>query len=239
MEKKDLDIKMATPYEFLKNVDIHLIRHGESESNRLRNGLIEEGKLITDDLKIEDSKIELTEKGQLQAKELGEKLSKYLEENNIEKKQVLVLTSPFVRAKKTFEYSNEALKLDQNSNNYFELNGLREQSYGAFHMISKEVKKELYNQIYTECQRTTVDFYKPQFLGEAPCDVSDRLMNVLYFIKEQIISKDIKCIFIYSHRNVNKCMLMNIFNLPAENYDKFSNLTNASVLKIHNGKLVV
>ena len=235
---KDVKIleKAITPYDFLKQMDILLIRHGESESNALRKKLKEEGKSLVEDLKIEDATIKLTNLGEKQAVELGKRLKGIIDEEHISKENILVLISPYERARQTFEIANKYLKFDEEKDNIFVLNSLREQFYGAFHMISKDVKKIEYGKIYEECQRNKISFYKPQFLGESPAQVADRAYNVINFIKEYAKNSEINKVFVFAHGNINRCMLMNILNLPAEFYDDFEMSDNTSIIDIRNGK---
>ena len=194
-----------------------------------------EGIEIKEEEKIEDSIIELSEKGKEQAEKLGEKLNNYIKNNKIKKENSLILISPYKRARSTFEIVNQKLKFDENKEGVFVLNSLREQSYGAFHMISKETKKQEYGKIYNECQRIKSSYYKPQFLGESPAEVSDRLWNVCQFIKEYSEENNIENVFIFGHGNVNRCMLMNLLNLPPEFYDDFKRGSTASIINIKKG----
>ncbi len=229
--------KVESPYEMFKKLNVLLVRHGESVSNALRKKLKEEGKLLDEDQKMEDAKIELSQNGINQSKVIGEKLSDFLNLSDAsEKEKTLVLVSPFERARETFENANEFMQFDFESDNVFVLNELREQSYGAFSMIDREIKRKNYGNIYDECQKSTLSYFKPQFLGESPADVSARLERVSSFIKEIMKKKDIKNVIIFGHRNVNKCLMMNILNLPAEFYDDFEDDKTASVLNVKNGK---
>ncbi len=234
---KDIFKKVTTPYESFKKLNILLIRHGESEANALQEKLKQKKESLGDDLKIEDSIIRLSPKGEEQAIALGKKIKKYMTEKEIKKDEVLVLISPYERARKTFEKSNEEIKFDEENDNIFILNSLREQSYGAFHMISNDVKKQKFAKIYDECQKNKTSFFRPQFLGESPAEVSDRLWKVLEFIEEKTKNTKIKNVFIFAHLNVNKCMIMNILNLPPELYDDLKTENNASIWQIRYGKL--
>jgi len=228
--------KTVTPYNFLKNLDILLIRHGESEANALRKKLKEDGELLSEDLKIEDATIKLSSLGKEQSIQLGKRIKKYIDDKNTSEEKILILISPYERARETFEIANEYMKFDKDNENIFVLNSLREQFYGAFHMISREVKQKEYEKIYNECQRNTISYYKPQFLGESPAQVSDRAYNVLNFIQEYVKDRDIEKVFIFGHGNINRCILMNILNLPAEFYDDFEMGDNTSIINIKNGK---
>jgi len=228
--------KVQSPYKLFKKLNVLLVRHGESVSNALREKLKSEKILLDEDQVIEDAKIGLTEKGISQSKDTGKKIRDYFESNGLDKNKTLVLVSPYLRAMETYEYANEFLNFDNNSDNVFVLNALREQDYGAFHMIDREIKKKRYETIYKICQKNTISYYKPQFLGEAPIDVSTRLNGVMDFIEKISNQADIETVIIFAHKNVNKCMLMNILNLPAEFYDDFDYEENCSILNIHKGK---
>ena len=47
-----------------------------------------------------------------------------------------------------------------------------------------------------------------------------------------------KNVFIFGHGNANKCMLMNLLNLPPEFYNDFPKATNSSIININNGKFI-
>lgn len=226
----------VTPYDYIKSLNILLIRHGESECNALQSKLKSEGKSLTENQKIEDAIIGLTENGKKQASELGIYLKKYMIENNIRNEDVLVLISPYERARRTFELANETLKFEENADNIFVLNSLTEQFFGAFHMISRDVKKQIYEKIYEECNRNTIKYFKPTFLGESPADVCNRLWNSIYFMKDYTQKANVKNVFIFGHGNSNKCMLMNLLNLPPEFYGDFPKLSNSSIINIKEGK---
>lgn len=227
---------VESPYEMFKKLNVFLVRHGESVSNALRQKLKEEGKLLDEEQKMEDAKIRLTEKGIFQSKEVGKKLDQYFDKKNLDKSKTLVLISPYERARETYENANEFLKFNNLGDNVFVLNALREQFYGAFNMIDREIKRKNYGNLYDECQKNTISFFKPQLLGESPADVSARLEGVTTFIEKIMKQREIENVIIFAHRNVNKCMLMNILNLPAEFYDDYEDDRNVTVLNIKNGK---
>lgn len=228
--------KIITPYEELKKVNIFLVRHGESEVNIFQKD-INQNKKISNDFRIEDSKIGLSTNGKVQAEKIGAKIKKYIEENNIKNNEILLLVSPYKRARETFEKANEKIKLDKNNENIFILNSLREQSYGAFHMLSNDEKRKKFFEISNECNTIKEPFFKPQFLGESPADVSDRLWNVINFIREKIKINNIKNVFIIAHRNVNMCIIMDILNLPPEYYEKLKEINN-NIWQIKDGKIM-
>lgn len=228
--------KAQSPYELFKKLNVLLVRHGESVANALRAKLKNENVFLDEDQVIEDARIDLTDKGVVQSREIGQKLRDYFSFSGIDKDKTLVLVSPYQRARATYEYANEVLQFENDSDQVFVLNALREQAYGAFHMIDSEIKKQKYGTIYKNCQKNTLSFYKPQFLGESPIDVSTRLNEVMDFIENIARQQDINTVIIFAHKNVNKCMLMKILNLPAEFYDDFDYDENCSVLNICHGK---
>ena len=186
-----------TPYPYIEKLNILLIRHGESEVNALQSNYKSSGKPLTEDLKIEDALVKLTSTGIEQANQLGISLKKYMEDQHISNNNVLVLVSPYERARKTFEIANIHLGFTENAQNIVVLNSLIEQFFGAFHMISRDVKKLVYPKIYEECIRNSLSYFKPTFLGESPFDVCNRLWNAIYFIKDYTIENNVENVFIF------------------------------------------
>ncbi len=233
-----LDIleKAKTPYSYIEKLNILLIRHGESEVNALQANYKNSGKPLTEDLKIEDALVKLTSNGIEQANQLGISLKNYMQEKHISNNDVLVLVSPYERARQTFEIANKHLGFTESADNVVVLNSLIEQFFGAFHMISRDVKKAVYPKIYEECIRNSITYFKPTFLGESPFDVCNRLWSAIYFIKDYTNENNIKNVFIFGHGNANKCMLMNLLNLPPEFYNDFPKATNSSIININKGK---
>lgn len=103
-------------------------------------------------------------------------------------------------------------------------------------MISRDVKEKVYEKIYLECNRNKISYFKPTFLGESPSDVCARLWNAIYFIRDYTSKTDIKNVFVFGHGNSNRCMLMNLLNLPPEFYDDFPRGDNSSIINIKDGK---
>ena len=64
-----------------------------------------------------------------------------------------------------------------------------------------------------------------------------RCENVIRFIEEQVRAREIKNVIIFGHRNVNRCLLIKILNLPSLIYDDLGNL-KGNFLQIKNGKFV-
>lgn len=235
-----LDIlkEAKTPYSYIEKLNILLIRHGESEVNALQSDYKNLGQPLTEDLKIEDSLVKLTSTGIEQANQLGISLKKYMQKQHTSNDDILVLVSPYERARQTFEIANKHLNFIENAKNVIVLNSLIEQSFGAFHMISRDVKEEVYPKIYEECIRNSITYFKPTFLGESPFDVCNRLWSAIYFIKDYTSENNIKNVFIFGHGNANKCMLMNLLNLPPEFYNDFPKASNSSIININNGKFI-
>lgn len=64
----------------------------------------------------------------------------------------------------------------------------------------------------------------------------EAVANVLYFIKDYIKTSNIEKVFVFAHGNINRCILMNLLNLPAGFYDDFEISENSSIINIKNGK---
>ncbi len=225
---------IETPYNFIKKLDIFLIRHGESEGNILQKKVIDTQIDVKPEERIDDIRIKLTKNGEDQAKEVGKKLNKIIEDKKIDKSKILVLVSPYERSRSTFEIANKELKLDMK--NIFVLNSLREQSFGAFDFINHQKKLNTYGREYAEYTRNSLKFFRQQYLGESPAEVYDRSNSILFFIKEYVEHNSVENIFIFGHGCINRILLMNFLNLPPEFYDNYDLPENASIIKIEKGK---
>ena len=233
---KGLEIlnKAITPYGYLKDLNIFLMRHGESECNALQDKFKKQGKLIDEQYVIEETKMKLTEKGEEQAFDLGKRLQNHMEENKLKKEETLVLVSPLERARKTFEKANETLKF--NLEQVFVFNALRELDYGIFHMLSGKILRDRYTKIYDECHKISTLYYRPILTGESASTAAIRAFKVTDFIKEYKKENKIKNVFLFGHGNINRIIMMNILNLPPEFYDDFKKGKHCSVINIKNGK---
>ena len=76
-----LDIleEAKTPYPYIEKLNILLIRHGESEVNALQSDYKNSCQPLTEDLKIEDALVKLTNTGIEQANQLGILLREYMQ----------------------------------------------------------------------------------------------------------------------------------------------------------------
>ena len=124
----NLDIlkEAKTPYPYIEKLNILLIRHGESEVNALQADYKSLGQPLTENLKIEDALVKLTSVGIEQANQLGITLKKYMQEQHISNNDVLILVSPYERARQTFEIANKHLGFIENAPNIVVLNSLIE-----------------------------------------------------------------------------------------------------------------
>lgn len=75
--------QVQSPYNLFKKLNVFLVRHSESASNALRAKLKSENALLDEEQVIEDAKIDLTEKGIAQSKDIGRKLNNYLVVNGL------------------------------------------------------------------------------------------------------------------------------------------------------------
>lgn len=232
---KDIKIleKLKSKYSFLNKVNLFLTRHGESEGNVIQNRVINEQVNIPPEERIADYRLKLTSKGEIQAKELGKKINNLIKKGSLDKNKTLVLVSPYERTRKTFEIANEIIQFDLKKVHV--LNSLREQSFGAFDFVSRTRKKSEFPKEYAEYSRNDLHFYRQQYLGESPADVCDRLYSVLFFLKEYLEREKDENIFIFGHGCANRCLIMDIFNLPPEFYDDFQINDNCSIISIEKG----
>ena len=226
---------MESPYEFIKKLNIYLVRHGESEGNILQSKVSDYAYEVKEEERLEDIKVRLTPKGEEQARNLGSKIKQMFESKEIDRNKTLVLVSPYERARKTFELANMQAKF--NAESVFVLNDLREMSYGAFDFINHDKKMNDYKREYAEYNRNTLKYFKQQYLGESPANVCDRCYSVLFFIKEYMQNHEIENVFVIAHGDANRCLAMDMINLPPEAFEYFKPQDNAKIIKILHGKI--
>ena len=72
---------MESPYEFIKKLNIYLVRHGESEGNILQSKVSDYAYEVKEEERLEDIKVRLTPKGEAQARNLGSKIKQMFEKS--------------------------------------------------------------------------------------------------------------------------------------------------------------
>ena len=203
---------------------IFLIRHGESTQNTLEN---------YDNFP--DFKVELTEQGKQQAKECGEFLKDFCQENNIELKNAKMFISPFERTKQTAKIINKHLKIDDVTEDVL----LIERQYGLYDNIAYEDRSQypVFYKFGKWMDEHDGRFYKKMPLGESPLDVYVRAKLFLQDLKN-IWNDKVENVFIISHGMFLKTLQMAFCNYSVDWFNQSGIMTNCSVqlLEILDGK---
>jgi len=200
----------------MKPYAIYLIRHGESEGNVDK----------TVYQHTPDWKVNLTEKGRLQAKEVATKLYEDIKEhrslNSNWYTKVKILSSPLYRARQTAEIINRTLKADISEDP-----SLREQEFGNFS------KDNIISEIYEERHKFGEFYYKVPN-GESGADVYDRMSTFIAKIEKDIFEGlyNPNIIIIVSHGIAIKTFLMRFLNWTVEDFHKYKTPGNCELIKI-------
>jgi broad specificity phosphatase PhoE len=143
--------------------------------------------------------VELSEKGYLQAEELGKELSKAKIKFNV------IVTSSMTRSKETakkiveqFNYNVEVIEFDE----------LKEMSHGDVDGLTNSQFHEKYPEIEDAWKRNE-DIRFPN--GENFQDVDNRIMPVIIQLLEKYEGKNI--LFV-GHKSVNMVLIGNLLNIP-------------------------
>lgn len=208
---------------------IFLVRHGESEFN-LSNWYMPK----------KDSTIELNDRGIKQANDAGDALRKILESEEYKNRNIKVLVSPYVRAKRTFEEMNRHLDIEPSR--VFEEDLIVEQSYGLFHGF-KELKYNMDkypNEYlrYIDIVEKTGEYYTPKYGGESDFDVVVRAKTLIEAIHREARDENIDILIIISHAAFLKCFVKSFFRHTMEWYENEPLPGNCSIQLIDNNKYI-
>jgi broad specificity phosphatase PhoE len=201
---------------------IYLIRHGESEGNV--------------DASVykhtPDWKVNLTEKGRLQAKEAGIKLLEDYEKSltmlslgrdaeTIGRPKMVIYTSPWYRARQTAAILNENIHAEIREDPR-----LREQEWGMY------AEEHLQAKIERERVKYGTFFYRMPY-GESGADVYDRVTTFMDTLHREFEKKNFPvALTISSHGAANKVILMRWLKWSVEDYDLTKTQENCSILKM-------
>jgi broad specificity phosphatase PhoE len=200
----------------MKPYAIYLIRHGESEGNVDK----------TVYQHTPDWKVNLTEKGRLQAKEVATKLYEDIKEhrslNSNWYTDVKIFSSPLYRARQIAEIINKSLKVDISEDP-----SLREQEFGNFS------KDNIISEIYEERHKFGEFYYKVPN-GESGADVYDRMSTFISKMEREIFdyNGNPNIIVIVSHGIAIKTFLMGFFDWTVEDFHKYKTPGNCELIKI-------
>ena len=145
-----------------------LVRHGESLGN-VADAEAQASGAGRLELDVRDPDVELSDTGRSQARALGRHLAALPEGE----RPTVVLSSPFVRARRTAELAVEALELPVRLDER-----LRERDFGAFDGMTGEGIREQYPEEARRRQILGKFYYRPPG-GESWADVALRIRSVL------------------------------------------------------------
>jgi broad specificity phosphatase PhoE len=150
-----------------------LVRHGESAGN-VASAAAETAGALRVALPQRDCDVPLSPLGERQAAALGRWLGSLRESE----RPTVVLTSPYVRARRTAELALAAAGLGRREVDYFVDERLREREFGVFDRLTKAGAREKYPE-QAEALTALGKFYHRPPGGESWCDVILRLRNVV------------------------------------------------------------
>lgn len=193
---------------------IFLIRHGESMQNTKENY----------EIGLPDHKVYLTDKGKVEARLAGKFLKSYIDTNNIDLSNSVMLVSPYTRTRQTASIINDELGIQKVKEDIT----LIEQRYGLF--SDKEINKlrELYPEqfaFYDNYYQNDGKFYAKLPQGESPFDVALRtkqFIDTIYRDKEDVL-------FVVSHGTTIRTIIMNFFHYSPEWFNQELNPRNCSI----------
>jgi broad specificity phosphatase PhoE len=193
---------------------IFLIRHGESTGNVDRS-IYEH---------TPDWKVELTDKGKTQARDVSEIIYNALEYTLQSFIRVHVYSSPWIRARQTAEpliHQLKCLDPDIIQYKYYEDPRLREQDWGNFPKpgATLDLKKER-------------NKYGPFFYrfpnGESGADVYDRISTFLETLHRDF-EKNPTHVVVFTHGFTMRCFLMRWFHWSVEEFETIKNPINGHI----------
>jgi 2,3-bisphosphoglycerate-dependent phosphoglycerate mutase len=193
---------------------IFLIRHGESTQNTKENYSIGRP----------DHKVCLTEQGKDEARQAGEFLKGYVEENGIDLSNAVLWVSPYTRTRETASIINEYLGIKKVKEDIT----LIEQRYGLFSDKEIDTLRRMYpDQFshYDNYYQNDGKFYAKLPQGEAPFDVALRTKQFIETIhrdKEDVL-------FVVSHGTTIRTIVMNFFHYSPEWFNSEPTPGNCSI----------
>lgn len=185
---------------------IILIRHGESEGNTNTNIY----------QTVPDSKLELTEKGRMQAKAAGAKIKEIIKDETVR-----FVVSPYTRSIQTLGCIVEGGKFGT-QNSIREDARIREQDWGNFQdpKQMEQIKEE---------RRLFGAFYYRFPNGESGSDVYDRVTSFWSTLMREF-DYGLENFVIVSHGITLRCFLMRYFRWTVEEFHLLWNLENCQIV---------
>ena len=202
---------------------VWIVRHGQSAGNVARDLAETAGKPIIE-IATRDADVPLSTLGERQAAALGQWFGKL----SPEERPNVVLTSPYLRARRTAELALEGAGIEREDVSLVIDERLREKEFGILDRLTKVGVKEKYPE-QSEFYRVLGKFYFRPPGGESWCDIILRLRSVI-----DTITRDYRRerVLIVSHQVVVNCFRYLIERMTEEQIlaaDHADEIANCSV----------
>jgi broad specificity phosphatase PhoE len=199
---------------------IFIVRHGQSEGNADRSIYS----------KKPDYTVELTERGQSQALEAGERIGKIITKGVISKPSVQFYVSPYWRTRQTYLGILKGIKNVAGENRlrhtYYEDPRLREQEWGQ-----KLENREGWRDDLEVTRDSFGHFYWRFPEGESCADVFDRVSDFLGTVFRDFKKVNYaRNVVIVTHGMTMRLLLMRWFHATVEEYESWGNPWNCEIL---------
>lgn len=198
------------------DVNIFIIRHGQSEANLKTYNEIKE-----------DCKIKLTNEGHMQAEEAGKFLSQTIPQNEIN--DSIIISSTYLRALQTTQQINKSLNIKTTKDSR-----LVEFDRGIFIKCKYSERKLKYPkefQEYQNMQHSKDKFFAKPPEGESGLDVYRRVRPITFELKH-LCKQGIKNVIIVSHNDTMRVLTMALMDYDKLWYYKENAVQNCSIRKI-------
>src|SRR3954447_17488567 len=200
-----------------------IVRHGESAGNVAREAADAAG-LGRIDIAERDVDVPLSSRGEEQAQALGDWFAEMPEDERPE----VVLTSPYVRARRTAEIVQAGGGLHVDVSDFLIDERLREKEFGVLDRLTRRgIQEEFPDQ--AEFRRLLGKFYHRPPAGESWCDVILRLRSALDTLSLHYAERRV---LIVSHQVVVLCLRYLLENMTEEEIlaiDRQGDVANCSV----------
>lgn len=202
---------------------IWIVRHGQSAGNVAREAAEAAGHPLIE-IATRDADVPLSTLGEHQATALGRWFGKMTPEERPE----VVLTSPYLRARRTAELILDAAGMERDDVSFIVDERLREKEFGILDRMTKVGIKERYPE-QSEFYRVLGKFYFRPPGGESWCDIILRLRSII-----DTITRDYRRerVLIVSHQVVVNCFRYLIERMTEEQIlaaDRAEEIANCSV----------
>lgn len=208
-------------------INLYLVRHGETEGNVDRAA----------HKRVADHAIQLTENGIDQARQAGQFLAEYFQNNPMgdlaSPINTRLWTSPYERARETAHHMSEFLGDHVGSTR--EDIRLAEQQFGLFDGLETgEIANQFPNEYehYEKCKAFGGRFWARMPGGESRFDVALRVHDFFGTIQRDAEKHGIRHLIIVGHGVTNRAIIMRWLHLTPEWFEAEENPPNASIRHI-------